>query len=170
MVKGLEEIPRGERVFIDANIFHLYFRGPKPIKEQCKAFIERIINREIFGYTSVLVLDEFIYKILLKLIEVDYGENPVEVFRREKFNVVKKYSGLVNGFLGEILSIRNLEILPVTRDDILFAFMILCEVGLLPRDAMHLAVMHRNNISALASMDPDFDVIKGITRYSPLTT
>jgi len=170
VVRSLREIPKGERVFIDANIFHLYFRGPEPIKKQCREFIKRITNREILGYTSVLVLDEFIYKMLLKLIEVDYRENPIEVLRREKFDVVKKYSELVSSLLGEILSIRNLKILPVTREDILLASIILCRVGLLPRDAVHLAIMRKNDIRALASIDSDFDVVKEITRYSPLAT
>jgi len=167
MAKNLREIPEGERVFIDANIFHLYFRGPKYIKQQCKEFMKRISRREIFGYTSVLVLDEFIYKILLKLIEVDYKENPIEVLRRDKFGVVKKYSEFIASFVSEILSIKNLEVLPVTKDDILRACIILHETGLLPRDAIHLAVMYRNNIKALVSMDPDFDTVEDIVRYAP---
>ena len=83
-------------------------------------------------------------------------------------DMVKKYSGFVNSFLGEILSVKNLEILPVTREDILLSSVILYEIGLLPRDAIHLAVMRRNGISAIASMDPDFDLVGGIVRYSPL--
>lgn len=167
MVENLEKIHRGERVYIDANIFHLYLRGPESIKKQCKSFIERIKRGEIVGYTSVLVLDEFIYRMLLKLIEVDYKENPIEVLRREKFDIVKKYSGLIGGFLKKILNITNLKIFPVALEDIIHAFTILSEVGLLPRDAIHLAIMYKNDIKALASMDSDFDVVKGITRYSP---
>jgi len=167
VVKSLEEIPRGERVFVDANIFHLYFRGPESIKKQCGDFMGRIARGEIFGYTSVLVLDEFIYKILLRLIEVDYGKNPIEVLRGGKFDVVRKYSGVVSSLLNEILSTKNMEVLSVDREDVLSACVMLGNTGLLPRDAIHLAVMYRNNIRVMVSMDPDFDVVDGIVRYSP---
>ncbi len=130
--------------------------------------MERISKGNVFGYTSVLVLDEFIYKILLKLIEVDYKENPISVLRREKFSVVKKYSTYIGGFLKQILTTENLEVLPVTREDLVLSLTIINETGLLPRDAIHIAVMYRNNINAIASTDHDFDVVEDITRYSPI--
>lgn len=37
--------------------------------------------------------------------------------------------------------------------------------GLLPRDALHLAIVQRLGVSAIASDDTDFDRIEGVHRY-----
>jgi len=43
-----------------------------------------------------MVLDELIHKILLKLIEVDYRENPLEIIRQDKQKVVKNIRVLLS--------------------------------------------------------------------------
>ncbi len=165
--RTLERIPAGQKVFIDTNIFHLYFRGPKEIKEQCYEFIERIRVGEIAGYTSTMVLDEFIYKMLLKLIEVDHRKNPLEIIRQDKQKVVKKYSSIVEQFLLKILSIENLIIIPIEMQDIISAMSVMKTYGLLPRDAINVALMQRYQIKIIASCDHDYDVVTTIERYYP---
>lgn len=62
MVKPLANVPDGAMIFVDANIFHMHLRGPKPIKDPCSSFLERIERGEVKGFTSTLVLDELAYK------------------------------------------------------------------------------------------------------------
>ena len=40
--------------------------------------------------------------------------------------------------------------------------------GLLTNDALIVAVMQHYGLTRLASSDPDFDRVPGITRYAPL--
>ena len=40
--------------------------------------------------------------------------------------------------------------------------------GLLMNDALIVVVMHNNGLTALASLDADFDRVPGITRYAPV--
>ncbi len=47
MAKALARIPKGTSIFVDANIFHLYLRGPKPIRDICTEFLERIEKGEL---------------------------------------------------------------------------------------------------------------------------
>jgi predicted nucleic acid-binding protein len=40
--------------------------------------------------------------------------------------------------------------------------------GLLPNDSLIVALMQANGLTNLASADPDFDRVPGITRYAPV--
>ena len=42
-----------------------------------------------------------------------------------------------------------------------------CQHGLLSNDALVVSVMRDRGLSALASHDPDFDRVPGLTRYAP---
>jgi hypothetical protein len=44
------------------------------------------------------------------------------------------------------------------------------QFGLLTNDAIIIAVMESHGLTNLASSDPDFDRVPGITRYSPFLT
>ena len=74
--KHPSKIPKNLKVYIDTNIFHLYLRGPQGPRKACTHLLEKVEKGEAQGYTSTLVLDELLYKLLLKKIEEPYGENP----------------------------------------------------------------------------------------------
>ena len=65
-------------------------------------------------------------------------------------------------------AIRDLVILePVTATDMDQMREEMCASGILPRDAIHLSVMKRLGLTAIASDDDGFDHRQGIDLYQP---
>ena len=62
------------------------------------------------------------------------------------------------------LGIQVLTIAPTLIDS---AAAVSQQTGILTNDALIVAVMQANGLTKLASNDPDFDLVPGITRYSP---
>ena len=154
-------------MFLDANIFHFYLRGPSEIQKTCILFLERIVKGEISGFTSSLVLDEVMYKILLKTIEDKHRKNPIEAIQssREEVGVQSK---VVRKALDIILGIENLEVLSVKKDYLEVSVEYMEKFSMLPRDAIHLAVMKSVECSDIVSADSDFDKVPSVTRWTPL--
>jgi predicted nucleic acid-binding protein len=64
-----------------------------------------------------------------------------------------------------LLNIRILTIDPAWLDP---AAEISQQTGLLHNDALTIAVMRVHGLTNLASADPDFDRVPGVTRYAPV--
>jgi len=164
--KLLSEVPDGTLIFIDANIFHLYLRGPEAPRRGCTEFLERVERGRVEGVTSPLVLDELAYKLLLINIEERFRRNPLLVIR-ENPAAVSEAAGYVGRGLSIVLGIENLTVLGLERlhAEELTTFME--RHSLLPRDSLHLAVMFIAGCRDIASADRDFDRAETITRWSP---
>jgi predicted nucleic acid-binding protein len=63
------------------------------------------------------------------------------------------------------LGVVSLE--PVLPEDITAMRQAIMATGLLPRDAIHLSVMRRLGITAIASDDDDFGRMKDLTLFKP---
>jgi len=164
--KNLAEVPKGVAIFVDANVFHLYLRGPKSIRDKCMGLLERIERGEVKGYTSALVLDELAYKLLLRRIEETHRRNPLEVIEEDP-SAVGKSSNYVGEGLDIVLGIKGLEVLAVERHHAEEFVAYMKKYSLLPRDALHLSSMMAMGCKDIASADEDFDSVPGIIRWSP---
>jgi predicted nucleic acid-binding protein len=164
--KNLAEVPKGAAIFVDANVFHLYLRGPKSVREVCTRLLERIERGELKGCTSSLVLDELAYKLLLRRIEETHRRNPLEVIEKDP-SAIGESSAYVDEGLNIVLGIKNLEILAVERHQVKEFVTFMKKYSLLPRDALHLSSMMAIGCRDIASTDGDFDSVPGIIRWSP---
>lgn len=164
--KDLTEVPKGSAIFVDANVFHLYLRGPRGIRDKCTRLLERIERGEVRGYTSALVLDELAYKLLLRRIEETHRRNPLEVMGEDP-SAIGKSSTYVDEGLNIVLGIKGLEVLAVERRHVEEFVAHMKKYSLLPRDALHLSSMMAIGCKDIASTDGDFDSVPGIVRWSP---
>lgn len=167
LARRLRSIPIGRAIFIDANVFHFYLRGPEDIRKECTKFLERVEKEEILGYTSVLVLDELMYKILLRTIEERHEKNPLVIIEHD-FEAIGRNSSYVKQAIELVLGINGLNVLDVTKEDLHNSPDIMESFSLLPRDAVHLSIMLDHGISDIASSDKDFDRVKDLTRWAPI--
>jgi len=167
VVRALAKFPRGASIFVDANIFHMYLRGPRRIRDVCTAFLERIERGEVEGYTSTLVLDELAYKLMLKRIEELYRRNPLEVLRVKR-EIIAEVTPYVEEGINIVLGIEGLQILSVELLHLEIFTECMKNYSLLPRDALHVAVMTSVNCRNIASADEDFDAVPSIVRWSPI--
>lgn len=102
--------------------------------------MKKIMSGEQHAVTSCLVLDEVAYGVL-----------------------EKKGSGFAARVWSNMISIQNLKILSAD-ENAARRVPVLLKNGLMPRDALHVAVMQENGISTILSYDKDFDSIKTINR------
>jgi predicted nucleic acid-binding protein len=167
LARLLKAIPNGKVVFIDANVFHFYLRGPDDVKKACVSFLQRVEKREIRDITSALVLDEVMYKILLKSIEDKHNKNPVDVIRKsvEEIGIESRE---VKKAIDIILGIRNLSVLSVDQNQVEDSVDLMQKYSVLARDAIHLSTMKSIECKDLISADRDFDLVQDIVRWSPL--
>ena len=61
----------------------------------------------------------------------------------------------------------GIQVLPITYALVETAASLSQQFGLLSSDALIVALMQANGLTNLASNDPDFDRVPGITRYAP---
>ncbi|MHB8565542.1 MAG: type II toxin-antitoxin system VapC family toxin [Nitrososphaerales archaeon] len=167
MARHLSKLPKGKSVFLDANIFHFYLRGPEELRKTCVSLLERIDKGENIGFTSSLVLDEVMYKILLKRIEDKHQKNPLSVIQKS-FEEIGAQSPEVRKALNVIVGIQSLNVLSVERYHLEISVDYMEKYSVLPRDAIHLSVMKSIGCTDMASADGDFDRVSDINRWTPL--
>jgi predicted nucleic acid-binding protein len=164
----LKDLPNGDRIFVDANIFLSEIFEEEETVDECADFLERIKNHGVEGFTSIIVINEVfhrtavaeakkVFNIPLQKIATFLKKNP------ESFKSLKKPWEAVEN----INRISNLAILKVDLDSFLRGIGFSKKYGLLSNDAIHLAVMEQNGIKNLASNDSDFERIDWITLYKP---
>jgi predicted nucleic acid-binding protein len=54
----------GESVFVDANILVYHFASHPNYGSACRAFVQRVENQELVGYTSTSVLGEAAHHLM----------------------------------------------------------------------------------------------------------
>ena len=125
--------------FLDSNVFVFSFLDKGKMGEQAGRVI-KYVEEGAPSFTSILVIDEVIW-ILRKELK-DY-EKAIELCK-------------------QLLRMSNLEILPITLNELTMALDFMHQYGVKPHDALHIACMVSNNISIMITEDPDFKSIKEI--------
>jgi hypothetical protein len=130
--------------FIDANVVMYSLGGSHPLRDPCKATLEKIREGGSEVVTNTEVLQEILYR----------------------FFSIKKYS------LGELVYTSMVElcveVLPVTLKDTHRALELLKRTpDITSRDAIHAATMINNGVEEIYSTDPHFDLIPEIRRLQP---
>ena len=163
-------LPGGSTIFIDANIFIYHFSGPTPLTPSCTALLERIVNREIVGVTSTTVVLEVLHRLMILEAISKFHLVPRGAVQFLKANP-EKVKALNECHLAiETVTQLGIQIAEVTQEDISEGQQFQRQFGMLTNDALILAVMSRQRITALASNDPDFQRIPHIHLHRPVPT
>jgi predicted nucleic acid-binding protein len=132
------------RFFLDANIFLYAVGGDGPHREGSRDVLAATGEGRLDAVTSSEVLQEILH-VRGRRVGTD-----------DAIRAVRAAAELVA------------EVLPVTREDVLDACLIIERHPKLgARDALHAAVMKNAGLTLLISIDSDFDVIKTVKRFSP---
>lgn len=161
----LQELPAGQTVFIDANIFIYHFTG---ISQECSSFLERCERGELWGVTAVHILLEVLHRLMM-IEAVTKGlvtSGNVVKKLREKPNVVKQLADYQTQT--ETISEMGIEVVGLTLDALKISHPYRRRDGLLVNDSLTAAVMEAEGILDLATADPDFTRVEGLRVYSPL--
>ena len=128
-------------IFIDSNIPMYLIGAAHPRKNDAQVIVERLIAMRERLVTDAEVLQEMLHRY-------------TSIGRREAiFPALQTTLGLVD------------DVLPIDKSDVLRAGEIVRGGGpLSARDAIHIAVMERHQISSILSFDADFDSWPGLRR------
>lgn len=165
MTKYLDEFTEG-RIYDEANIFLFTALADARYGPSALRFLERASGDEIELLTLTLTVDEVSFVALKAKLEEKYGvtKNQVLYLKRNP-EVVKALASDVNQIVENVLGLTTL--VEVNAPDVQQMRLYVEKFGLLPRDAIHLAVAYRLGLTCMASSDSDFDRVPWLTRYAP---
>ncbi|HET7769896.1 MAG TPA: type II toxin-antitoxin system VapC family toxin [Chloroflexota bacterium] len=159
----------GAAIYLDTMVLFGYLVAESSWHASSDQFFTRAVEAEprIALVTASLTLDELAFNLLQEAVAVPpYGVmRSRSQFLQHRPAVVRDLTQGLAPIITRVASL--LDIQPVTGDDGLAMLDGMSRYGLLPRDAIHLAVMRRLGITAIASDDDAFEGIAGITLYKP---
>jgi len=160
-------VTSGLEIFIDTNIFLYSITGHPKYGIWCEEFLERVKSGDIKGKISIIVLNEFLHKLVIGEIAERKSIKPIEAIRYIKKN--PKVLGTLHAyeFVEEVENNYNLTVINITKANFSLAHKLMKEKHLLSNDALHLAVMRQEGIINIATKDVDFDSIEGIRVWKP---
>jgi predicted nucleic acid-binding protein len=164
----LADVPSGDAVFVDANIFIFAFRPDPVLGPPCNGLLQRIENGDLRGFTSAHVVSEMAHRLMSDEAIQRFGWQPAGIARRLRTHPAQIASLTQHRSAIDQLSLIGVRILTVTGPQVSLAADLSCRHGLLTSDALVVAIMQQHGLLALASHDADFDRVPGITRYAPV--
>jgi len=156
-------------VFLDANVFLHNVFAHRLYQTYCRTLLRKVEAGEIDGVTSVLVLDEVLFRMLIAETARTFSI-PVRQAHQFLKDHPDRIAELKQSWadIVRINSMPHLRILGVTPADFEKSLVLGQQHGLLPHDAFHLTVMQREGITALVTTDPDFDRVAGLQVFKPV--
>jgi uncharacterized protein len=130
--------------FVDSNIPMYLVGGDHPHKIDAQRMLERLVAAGERLVTSAEILQEILHRY-------------VAIDRREA----------IQPAMDVLLEVAD-EVFPIEQSDVQRAKAVLDGVpSLSARDALHVAVMRRREVTRLLSFDAGFDLVPGIERLAP---
>ncbi len=160
---SLDAIPPGARVLVDANIL-IYAR--RAMSAQCRRLLERCARHEVTGVLTAIGMAEFCHRRMMQEAQSRglSGSNPAKALAQNPPLVrqLTQYSQEIEDLLS-----GDLLVLAVESTDFTKAAALQRTHGLRTNDSLHLAVGLRSGANLLATADPQFDSIPGLTVFKP---
>lgn len=160
----LDKVERGY-VYVDTNVLYMYLRADPAHLPTIERFLQRVVRGDIIAYVSLLTMDELYYRLLLALVKEHTGRNPLDVLRDDVSGTVARHSDAITTALRKLAGLPHLTLVGVEPIDFEEMLENITRFALLPRDALHITVLQRLGMSAIASDDTDFDRVAGIERH-----
>jgi len=162
------DLPAGATVFVDAGVFIYHFEPNARFGPAATEFLERIENQEIIGITATHMVSEVAHRLMTIEAMQAFGWKSGGIALRlrnhpAQVQTLKRFRQAV-----QEIPLFNLRILTIDPGWLDRAAEVSQQTGLLHNDALTIAVMRVHGLTHLASADPDFDRVPGITRYGPL--
>ena len=162
--RTIEDIPPGQRVFLDSTVFIYHFGGQSP---QCRRLLERCARREIAGVTSVADFNETCHRLMMMEAVHSGAVSGGGVLRK-----LRERPDVVMGLRRHVAQLRSIvswgiEVLPIDISCALRAADLRATTGLLTNDAIILATMRDERVSAIATADRAFERVEGLQVFPP---
>jgi predicted nucleic acid-binding protein len=109
-------------------------------------------------------MDELFYRLLLSRIKEFSGRNPLDVLREDLTKTIADHGPAIEEPLRKLAALPHLNLVGLETRDFYRMLENINRFSLLPRDALHLAIIQRLEIPGIATDDLDFDRVETIDR------
>lgn len=163
-----DDIDEGSAIFIDANIFLYVIFDHWRYAEPCGNLLKDVNSGKRSAVSSIVVLGEVFHRVMVAEVVEKQNQNPRQAVRYLKENPeeVKNLSAAPSA-IEKIPEIENLKIARAGVEIMRLSLDFSKRYGLLSSDAIHLATMQEEEITALASNDSDFERVEWLTLWKP---
>jgi predicted nucleic acid-binding protein len=163
----LADVPKGTRIFADANILSYALSNIEPLYRLTLPFLERSARQEIEVLTSSIEASNVVHRAM-----VVEARHRYHLSSRDVVSYLKQHPNAVRDLvrhkqIPSEFSRARIRILDVTYREIHASKRFRDDYGLLTDDSITLAVMRRHGLTDLASNDEDFGRVAGIRLWTP---
>jgi predicted nucleic acid-binding protein len=162
------DLPAGATVFVDAGPFIHHFEPNALFGPASTDMLERIENQEISAVTTTHILSEVAHRLMTLEAMQTFGWKSagIALKLRNHPNEVRMLTRFRQAL--QEIALFGIRILTVDAAWLDAATAVSQQTGLLHNDALVVAAMDAHGLTQLASADPDFDRVPGLTRYAPV--
>lgn len=154
----------GDTLYLDTMVFYALMRNINP--GVVKPLFREIKEGNWQAFTFTLTFDELSYRLLLALIRDHHQGHPLDNLRSNKKQMISTYYPQVAAEVSRLQTLPGITVLDVTVADVTAMHQYVLQYHLHPRDALHLAAIHKSDCLNLVSNDSDFDHIPHIERFA----
>jgi predicted nucleic acid-binding protein len=158
--------PLPAALYWDASFIVSFSHADSPFYKECTAFVTRLRSTDTPCYVSALALDEVWFALLQLFILRDYAPRKFWKVYEQEPAVILPYLDRLEKITSEIYQEPQVRVLGVTSHSPIDALENMRQFHLLPRDAMHLAIMRQHQITAIVTLDADFQSVEGISIFT----
>lgn len=163
---NFSDIPAGEMVFLDANVFIHFFGRDPDFGPPARDLLRRIENGELRGVTTTHILAEVLHRLMtieaMQTLGWPYA-GIAQRLRQHPDSIERLH--LFQECVREI-SDSPVAIHEVTLANLSEATAISAAQGLLTNDAIVIAAMRELGLNLIASEDADFDRVSEVKRFA----
>jgi predicted nucleic acid-binding protein len=160
----LDEVPTGS-VYVDTNVLYMYLRSDPLHTPVIRSFLRRVVRGQVKAFVSVLALDELYYRLLLAGIKDAANPDPMRQLRDNLAGALTEHGAVIEQAVRRLITLPNTNLVGVEAADTDRMLINVRSFTLLPRDALHVAIIQRLGLGALASDDMDFDRVSSLERH-----
>ncbi len=156
----------GPEIYVDTSLFLFVALADPTYGPSSSEFLSRAFDGQFSLVTCSLALDEFLFSALIERLQQEKSVSRRRAqFLRDHPNVVAALARSTVPLMEGVMKSARVE--PVLAEDAVEMGRLVAAHGLLPRDAIHVAVMKRAGLTAIATDDTDFTRVPGLEVYMP---
>jgi predicted nucleic acid-binding protein len=161
------DLVANDSLFIDSNTLIYHCTLDPVFGSACTNLLDRIGRGELTAFTSTHVLLEVCHRLMSLEAARRMGkpQGTMAKFLKGHPDEIQALTSFRQAI--DDLCIGQLKILTISPALVPTVAALSQQIGLLTNDAAVVAIMQSSGLSKIASNDPDFDRVPGITRYAP---
>jgi len=161
---NLDEVPQGERIYIDANILIYHFSR---VSTECRSFLSRCESKQLEAFTGTHVLLEVAHRLMIL-----EALHKALIFGGQPARRLKEKPEVIKGLSDYNLAVRQIprmgvRVKALTPNIVKESETVRLQYGLLTNDSVSVAMMRKLRLTAIVTHDSDLLRITDLRAYRP---